>query len=64
MTIKELKRELEQYPDNMDVFMAERTSDFTYGSVNGVSSKKINFMEEPDGKALASDTVVIIHEDY
>ena len=62
MTVKELKEELSKYPDNMDVFMAERTTDFAYGLVDEVSSKEISFMEEPDGKILSTDTVVIISE--
>lgn len=62
MTVKELKQKLEQYPEDMWVFVAERKSDFSFGLVASVSSKKINFMEEPDGKVLSSDTVVIIDE--
>ena len=62
MTVKELKQQLEQYPDTMDVFLAERKTDFAYGLVNSVSSKQINFMEEPDGVPLSFDTVVIIDE--
>ena len=64
MTVKELKKELEQYPETMDVFLAERKSDFTYGLVNSVSSKRINFSEDPGGEVLSFDTVVVLDEDY
>jgi hypothetical protein len=63
MTVKDLKNELSKYPDSMQVFIAERKTDFTYGLVNTVSSKEIAFKEDPDGEALATDTVVIIDEE-
>jgi hypothetical protein len=63
MTVAELKIELSKYPDNMEVFVSERMTEFAYGLVNSVSSKRINFMEEPDGEVLAQDRVVIISED-
>lgn len=62
MTVKQLKEELSKYPDDMQVFMDERITDFTYGLVNSLQSKKIDFMEEPDGKVLSSDEVVIVSE--
>lgn len=62
MTKKDLIKALEPYPDNMDVFMAERTSDFAYGLLNSVSSREIPFMEEPDGPELSRDTVIILDE--
>jgi hypothetical protein len=61
MTVKELKEKLSQYPDNMDVFVAERKTEFAYGLVNSVRSDEINFIEDPDDEeALARDTVVVI----
>ncbi len=63
MTVKELKEKLEQYPDNMDVFVDERQTDFAYGPVNSVSQKEIDFMEDPDGKAMSRDEVVILSEE-
>jgi hypothetical protein len=63
MTVKELKQKLEQYPDNMDVFLDERTTEFTYGLLNSISSKKINFKESPDdSEILARETVLILSE--
>lgn len=63
MNVKQLKAELAKYPDDMDVFVAERKTDFTYGLVNSIRSKRINCMEEPDGKTLAKETVVILDEE-
>lgn len=63
MTVKELKKELEKYPENMDVFIDERLSSFKYGLLNGVASKDINLTEEPGGETLAREKVVILSED-
>ena len=63
MTIKELKEKLSEFPDDMDVFVSERVTDFTYGLVNNVYIKEINFMEEPEGEVLSRDEVVIISEE-
>lgn len=63
MTVKKLKEELAKYPDDMDVFMAERKTEFTYGLLNSVGSKEIVFSEEPESEALATDTVVILDEE-
>ncbi len=63
MTVKELKATLEQYPDNMDVFVDERRTDFYYGLVNSVTKEYISFMEEPNGKAMSRDEVVMLSEE-
>lgn len=64
MTVKQLKGKLSQYPDHMEVFMAERKTEFTYGLVNSVRSDEINFKEDPyDEEVLARDTVIILDEE-
>lgn len=63
MTVKQLKEELAKYPDNMDVFMAERKNEFAYGLVNSVEKKKINFMEDVGGEVLATDNAIILDEE-
>jgi hypothetical protein len=63
MTCKELIKELSQYPENMDVFMAERKTEFAYGLVNSIGKKEINFMEEPDSEVLSTDYVIVIDEE-
>jgi hypothetical protein len=64
MTVKELKEKLNQYPDNMSVFLAERKTEFSYGLLNSVRSKQIDFKEDPDDKkAMATDTVIVLDEE-
>lgn len=63
MTIKELKEKLSQYPDNADVFMAERKTEFSFGLLNSVSEQEINFMEEPNGEVLYVGMAVILDEE-
>lgn len=63
MTVKELKQKLTEYPDNMEVFIAPRVSEFYYGLLNTVRSKEINFTEEPGEEVLGRDTVVILDEE-
>jgi hypothetical protein len=64
MTVKELKLELEKYPDNMDVFLAERKTEFSYGLLNSVESHLISFVESPgDEEPKGEDMVVILDEE-
>jgi hypothetical protein len=64
MTVKQLKEALAKFPDDMEVFMAERKTEFAYGLLNSVKSREINFKEEPyDEEVLARDTVVILDEE-
>ncbi|WCM42428.1 hypothetical protein MG290_01795 [Flavobacterium sp. CBA20B-1] len=63
MTVKELKEKIANLPDSMDVFVAERKTEFTYGLVNSAFVKMINFMEEPDGEVLAQDNVLVLDEE-
>jgi len=69
MTVKQLREKLSQYPDNMDVFVAERKTEFSYGLVNSVRMDEITFAENPDfedfdeEEVSARDTVVIIDEE-
>ena len=63
MTKAQLIEALAPYPDNMEVFLADRKTEFDYGALNSVSKKKVNFMEEPGGKILASTECVILDEE-
>lgn len=63
MIVRELKERLSQYPDHLEVFMAELTTEFAYGLVNGVRTRELNFMEDPDSKVLARAQVVVISEE-
>ena len=62
MTAIEVINELKKYPENMDVFIDERISDFTYGLLNSVVAKEINLSEEPGGEPIARDKVIILSE--
>ena len=63
MTVKQLIQELQNYPDNMEVFLAERKTEFTYGLLNGVYGREIAFLESPGDEVLATDTVVVLDEE-
>lgn len=63
MTVLQLKKAIENLPDNMQVFVGERLTEFKYGLVNSAKVKLINFMEEPDGEPLAKDDVLVLEED-
>lgn len=63
MTVEQLRTALEGLPDNMDVFMDERKTDFSYGLLNSVRIDQINFMEEPNGRVFSCDHVVILDEE-
>lgn len=63
MKIKELRELIKYLPGNMDVFIAERKTEFRYGLVNSTYTKEINFMEEPDGKVEAKEIVFILDEE-
>ncbi len=43
MTIKELREAIKDLPDNMEVFMYERQTEFAYGLVNSAKVKEIKF---------------------
>lgn len=62
MTVKELKQKLENLPDNMDVFVDERATDFQYGLVNSALVRRIELKEEPGSVALASEKVLVLSE--
>lgn len=62
MKIKELKEKIKNLPDNMDVFVAERKTEFAYGLINSAIVKKINLVEDPDGEVLAQENVFILDE--
>ena len=47
----------------MDVFVAERKTEFTYGLVNSAFVKRINFVAEPDGEVLTNDNVLVLDEE-
>lgn len=63
MTLKEFREKTKHLPENLELFMAERKTEFTYGLVNSAYVKEINFKEDPDGEVLATDKVLILDEE-
>lgn len=63
MNVKELREILKDKPDNMQVFVTERKTEFTYGLVNSARVKKINFVEESFGEVLARENVLLLDEE-
>lgn len=64
MNVKELKAELNKFPDTMNVFVAERKTEFTYGMVNSIATKEITFGDwaDPDF-GETKDTVLVLDEE-
>lgn len=63
MNVKQLKEELSKYPDTMEVFVAERKSEFAFGLVNSAYAKEISFHEDFEGKPIAYEAVIILDEE-
>lgn len=63
MNVKQLKEAIKDLPDHLDVFVAERKTEFAYGLVNTTTVREINFMEEPDGEVLSRDKVLVLDEE-
>lgn len=64
MTVGELKKELEKYPDDMWVFLAERKTEFDFGLLNGVGSQSIEYnnaseYDDDSQDPLTMDCVVL-----
>jgi len=62
MTKAQLIKLLEPYPDHLDICFINSRSDFTYNSVESVSTKEIGYSEEPGGKILAKDDVIVLND--
>lgn len=61
MTVKELKNELEKYPDDMDVFIKQTNDEFELSLVNSIEKKNVLFSEGDDNpETEANDDVIII----
>lgn len=63
MTVRQLKQRLKHYPDDLEIYVPERSTDFAYGMIEHVESKEINFMEEPGGEIIGRQKVLVLSED-
>lgn len=68
MTIKELKEKIKDLPESMEVFLADRKTEFGYGLANSAYTKEIFFTDDeaPTDDEIAEaprDTVFILDEE-
>ncbi|CRH24880.1 Uncharacterised protein [Chlamydia trachomatis] len=66
MKIKELKEKIANLPDNMDVFIGERVTEYSYGLVNSAEVRNILFydMDDPDNEEIqAKENVFVLTEE-
>lgn len=63
MNVKQLKEKLENFPENMDVFIEVSNSGFTYNLLNLAEKRKIPFTDGYDVGAKADDNVIILSDD-
>lgn len=64
MNLREFRERTKNMPDNTEIFIAERLTDFKYGLVNSATFKTINMTEDEYGSGeSATEDVVILSED-
>lgn len=57
MNVKTLIDRLSRLPENMEVYLAPRTTEFEYGELNTVYVKEIKFSEENENE----ETTAYVH---
>lgn len=57
MNVKQLKEQLNKYPDDMDVLIAERETEFSY---EFLKSLYIIYIDDPESEPLCSNTVLVL----
>lgn len=63
MTVKNLMSRLSKFPENMEVYLCSE-SEFRYAPAEDVYEKEIPFSEEPGGRELAREKVIIIDTEF
>lgn len=64
MTAEKLIIELQKHPKDMQVFLSERQTEFTYGLLNSVKVTEIIFTEGLGEKEpMATDNCIVLSED-
>jgi hypothetical protein len=61
MTVKELKEQLNNFPDHMDVFLVQSNSEFAVNLLERVYIKEITFV---DGILKAKDDCVVLTDEF
>lgn len=64
MTVGQAIKHLEKFPPEMELFLGERTTEFGYAPLEGISKKNIPFKEDPDSEeVLCRYDVVVLEEE-
>lgn len=65
MTLGQFRKLTENMPDNLDLFVAERRTEFSFGLVNSAYVKEIGFAEDPMGETIAElNMEVLVLDEY
>lgn len=64
MTVAELKKQLEKYPDTMDVFIRQDNTEFELSLVEQISNQNVLFSEGDGNQETEAYEDVIIISDY
>lgn len=64
MNKNQLIEKLNQLSGNPQIFIYEPDAEFKYQPLEFITKKKVGFSEEPDGKVLAKDTVIVLSDSY
>lgn len=62
MTLGQFRKLTKDMPDELDLFVAERRTEFAFGLVNSAYIKEIGFSEEPEDKPIAHEEVLVLDE--
>lgn len=62
MTVKQLKQKLEQYPDDMDVFLAGGKTEFQFGLLNSVRKQEVRFHDFTEEVEAFEECVILDEE--
>lgn len=63
MNIKELKEKIKDLPDHMEVTIQQENDEFPLSLAQEAKVIKASFSEEPGGKALAKEDVLLITDE-
>lgn len=62
MTLGEFRKQTANYPDNIDLFIDERLTEFRYGLVNSIEKIKIKMYSEEDNLNTPMDALVLCED--
>ena len=63
MNVYELRQQLKELPDDMEIFIDERKTEFTYGLVNSGKVKEINLLDGLYGEVVSKEEVFVLSEE-